>query len=74
MRDEPPIIQHPAYESVCRQMARQTRQQIWISLALITFMGTVVMGLAWLGYRQAQGDRTLPLSDVISPNTPSQLN
>jgi hypothetical protein len=74
MRDEPPVIQHPAYESIYREMQRQTRQQIYISLALIAVVGAVVIGLGWMGHRQAQRDRPLTVPDVVAPDTPSQLN
>jgi hypothetical protein len=74
MRDEPPVIQHPAYESIYREMQRQTRQQIHISLALIAVVGAVVIGLGWMGHRQAQRDRPLTVPDVVAPDTPSHLN
>lgn len=74
MRDEPPVIQHPAYEAIYREMQRQTRQQICISLALIALVGTVAIGLAWVGHRQAHRDRPFTAPDVIPPDTPSQMD
>lgn len=74
MRDEPPVIQHPAYEAIYREMQRQTRQQIYISLALIALGGTVVIGLGWLGHHQAQRDRPFIAPEADPPDTPSQIN
>jgi hypothetical protein len=75
MHDEPPVIQHPAFESLCRDMRRQTRQQICISIAIIVVMGAIVAGLGMLNYRYGpygQGDRSDV--DTLPAQVPSRVD
>ncbi|MBF2035619.1 MAG: hypothetical protein IGR92_09080 [Leptolyngbyaceae cyanobacterium T60_A2020_046] len=56
MSNESPI-QHPEFEAICREMSRQMRQQVYISLGLMMVIGAIVAVFVMLEQRDRRSDR-----------------